>query len=155
LSEQRKRVRASGWLILPIWKWVAAVELSSSPSWDDPSLKGVEVKLRHLSTRLVPAAACLSIGGGALATSIVMASPAAANSPGMPCPGNVAESLVIQGCLPSTDAPPDSLDMRGPDQVPKLDGIPCTGSNTGTCIGLSRLPSADVTQPDTSVRHSP
>ncbi len=112
------------------------------------------MNLRHLSQRLIPAAACLSIAGGAFGAAAAAASPAGANVSDMPCPGNVAESLVIQGCLPSTDPPADSLDMRGPDQVPKLRGIPCTGSNSGTCIGLSRLPSADAAEPDTTVRHS-
>lgn len=111
--------------------------------------------LQHLTKRLVPAAACVGIGAGALGVATAMASPAGADVSDLPCPGNVAESLVIQGCLPGTEPPSDRLDLRGPNQVPEINGIPCTGDDTGTCIGLSRMPSADVPEPDTSVRHSP
>ncbi len=114
------------------------------------------MNLQHLSKRLIPAAACLSIGAGALGRRDRRGLAGGRHrSSDMPCPGNVAESLVIQGCLPGTEPPADSLDMRGPDEVPKVNGIPCTGDDTGTCIGLSQLPSADVPEPDTSVRHSP
>ncbi|RDH74206.1 intersectin-EH binding protein Ibp1 [Mycolicibacterium moriokaense] len=108
---------------------------------------------RLITKQFVPAAACLGfVGFGA---AVAAAGPAQAAVPSLPCPGNVSGSVVVQGCLPSTNASADALEMRGPNQVPKVKGIPCTGSNTGTCIGLSRLPSADAPQPDTSVRHSP
>jgi len=103
---------------------------------------------RRLSVAALMSFACVT--GASLAT----AANAAAQVPDMPCPGNVAESLVIQGCLPSTQPPADELDTRGPNQVPKVHGIPCTGSDTGTCIGLSRLPSAEAPEPDTSVQQS-
>ncbi len=112
------------------------------------------MRLRHRSTHFLPAAALASFIGCAGA-SLATAATAQAQVPDMPCPGNVSESLVIQGCLPSVDPPADGLDLRGPNQVPKVDGIPCTGSNTGTCIGLSRLPSAEAPEPDTTVRQSP
>jgi hypothetical protein len=126
---------------------------SASPPQPTPSLKGVDMNFRLMTKQFVPAAACLGFVG--FAAAVTAAGPAQAATPSLPCPGNVAASVVVQGCLPSTQAPADSLDTRGPNQVPKVRGIPCTGSNIGTCIGLSRLPSPDVPQPDTSVRHSP
>ena len=112
------------------------------------------MNLRISSTRLVPAAALVSFAATTFGLAVATAAEAGAQVPDMPCPGNVSEALVIQGCLPSTNLPNESLDMRGPDEVPKINGIPCTGSNTGTCIGLSRLPSADAPEPDTSVQQS-
>jgi hypothetical protein len=111
------------------------------------------MQIRHIPKHLLSAAAVVGFLG-ASGASLAAAGVAEAQAPDMPCPGNIAESLVIQGCLPSTSPPADELDLRGPDEVPKLYGIPCTGANTGTCIGLSRLPSADAPEPDTSVRNS-
>ena len=110
------------------------------------------MRIQTMSKRYLPAAAlmgALCASGASLAT----AGTAVAQTD-TPCPGNETSSVVVQGCLPSTAPSPDALDQRGPNQVPKIDGIPCTGTNTGTCIGLSRLPSADAPEPDTSVQQS-
>ncbi len=112
------------------------------------------MKRGHMS-KMMPAALFASLAASAAGFAVATAADAGANVSDMPCPGSVTEALVIEGCLPSTDPSADSLDMRGPNQVPEVNGIPCTGSNTGTCIGLSRLPSADAPEPDTSVQHSP
>ncbi len=113
------------------------------------------MKLRHVPRGFTPAAAFLGLVGSAAGLALATSAGAGASVSDAPCPGNVTTSVVVQGCLPSVDAPADAVDQRGPDQVPKIDGIPCTGSNTGTCIGLSRLPSADAPEPDTTVHHSP
>jgi hypothetical protein len=107
---------------------------------------------RVSSHRLVSAAAFLGLISSASGFAVATATVAGADAP---CPGNETQSVVVQGCLPSTQPPADDLDLRGPDEVPTINGIPCTGSNTGTCIGLSRLPSADAPEPDTSVHQSP
>lgn len=58
------------------------------------------------------------------------------------CPNTITGGIYIAGCLPSVNPPASKIDQRGLNQVPLLYGIPCTGSNFGKCIGLSRLPSA-------------
>lgn len=45
--------------------------------------------------------------------------------------------------------------QAGPNQLPKINGIPCDGTNSGTCIGLSRQPNVAVPEPDTNVSQSP
>jgi hypothetical protein len=58
------------------------------------------------------------------------------------CPNSVTGHIFVAGCLPSVNPPPGAVGYRGPDQLATLYGIPCTGSNTNTCIGLSRLQTA-------------
>ncbi|BBX08226.1 hypothetical protein [Mycolicibacterium aichiense] len=79
-----------------------------------------------------------------------------------PCPTSETTQIYFDGCLPSIDSPSPEVNLRGPDQLPEIRGIPCDGSNTGTCIGLSQLPggtpaqpNATADQPDTQVRSSP
>ncbi|MCV7343405.1 hypothetical protein [Mycolicibacterium rhodesiae] len=85
-----------------------------------------------------------------------------ANPIAEPCPVSEVSQIYFDGCLPSIDPPQAQVDRRGPDQLPEIRGIPCDGSNTGTCIGLSQLPggtpaqsNATPAQPDTQVRSSP
>lgn len=61
------------------------------------------------------------------------------------CPQTITGGIYIAGCLPSVRPPVNRVDDRGRDQVPLLYGVPCTGSNIGKCIGLSRLPTATPT----------
>lgn len=56
------------------------------------------------------------------------------------CPNTITGRIYIAGCLPSVNPPASAVSERGTGQVPLLYGIPCTGSNFGKCIGLSRLP---------------
>lgn len=70
-------------------------------------------------------------------------SPVSGDDP-LVCPKTITGGIYIAGCLPSVNPPASTVDIRGPNQVPLLYGIPCTGTNFGKCIGLSRLPSATV-----------
>lgn len=106
---------------------------------------------------LVAAAALPAALGVASATSASPATPLAD-----PCPTNEVTQIYFDGCLPSIDPPQGEVNVRGPDELPEIRGIPCDGSNTGTCIGLSRLPGgtpaqpdSGPAQPDTQVRSSP
>jgi hypothetical protein len=55
------------------------------------------------------------------------------------CPNALTEEIFVAGCLPSVSPPESAVDLRGTGELPTLYGIPCTGSNSGQCIGLSRL----------------
>lgn len=96
--------------------------------------------------------------GFPLAMGVILASPA---TPPVadPCPTNETSQIYFDGCLPSIDPPQAEVNQRGPpNQLPEIRGIPCDGSDSGTCIGLSELPggtAAQPTEPDTQVRSSP
>ena len=55
------------------------------------------------------------------------------------CPNTITGGIYIAGCLPSVNPPVSKVDDRGTDQVATLYGIPCTGTNIGKCLGLSRI----------------
>lgn len=110
-------------------------------------------------TRFIAAA---GMGVGAVAISAASIAPGVRTNIADPCATNDVTQVYFDGCLPSIDAPQAQVNQRGPNQVPEIRGIPCNGSNTGTCIGLSRLPGgpnaqpdATAPQPDTQVRSSP
>ena len=71
------------------------------------------------------------------------------------CAPNEMTQIYFDGCLPSIDAPDSNVEMKGPNQLPEIDGIPCDGTDSGTCIGLSEQPDVSVPEPDTSVSSSP
>ncbi|KDE97740.1 hypothetical protein Y900_002005 [Mycolicibacterium aromaticivorans JS19b1 = JCM 16368] len=94
--------------------------------------------------------------GFPLAMGVILASPATPVAD--PCPTNETSQIYFDGCLPSIDPPQAEVNQRGPNQLPEIRGIPCDGSDSGTCIGLSELPggtAAQPTEPDTQVRSSP
>ena len=76
------------------------------------------------------------------------------------CPGVESNDLYTDICLPDivpnsgNEASPQSV--QGNPSLDEVDGIPCTGDDTGTCIGLSRNQerSPDV-EPTTTINSSP
>lgn len=103
-------------------------------------------------------------GGFALA---VAAAPAVAafavpftalGAPAASCPSGEEEDLYSAACLPHTvpnsptgGSPASPLGtISGNPDLPAVDGIPCTGENTGQCIGLQEDAPASV-QPPTSI----
>ena len=97
-------------------------------------------------------------GGFAVAAAIAVTGPADSadrSTVADPCPTNELTQIYFDGCLPSIDPPPAAVSTRGPNQLPEINGIPCDGTDSGTCIGLSEQPSVSVPQPDTSVSQSP
>ncbi|MCV7254064.1 intersectin-EH binding protein Ibp1 [Mycolicibacterium fluoranthenivorans] len=73
------------------------------------------------------------------------------------CPSGEEEDLYTSECLPHTvpnsPASPFSSIPGNPD-LPAINGIPCTGHNSGQCIGLSE-DATQFQQPQTSVSSSP
>ncbi|KUH84574.1 hypothetical protein AU187_18595 [Mycobacterium sp. IS-1556] len=51
------------------------------------------------------------------------------------CPNAPTHGIWSTNCLPSVDVPPEHVDLRGPNQLPTLDGIPCS---PGECIGRAQ-----------------
>ncbi|MDT5185242.1 MAG: hypothetical protein QOI29_3400 [Mycobacterium sp.] len=111
----------------------------------------------ELSKRLILA------GGFAVAVAVapaisVFAVPIA-SVPLAQCPGGEEEDQFTGVCVPHTV--PNSgaafSSIPGNPELPAVDGIPCTGDNSGQCIGLaeSEAGAAQVQTPDTTVHQSP
>ena len=101
----------------------------------------------ELSRRLILA------GGFAVA---VAAAPAiavftvpSASVPLAQCPGGEEEDLYTGVCVPHTVPNSNATfsSIPGNPNLPAVDGIPCTGANTGECIGLSEEEQAMGPQP--------
>ncbi|WKG02754.1 intersectin-EH binding protein Ibp1 [Mycolicibacterium sp. HK-90] len=62
------------------------------------------------------------------------------------CPNGESEDIYTGACVP--DLVPNSPAFHSaPDQLPQIDGIPCTGANSGECIGLGEEQQAQGPQP--------
>jgi hypothetical protein len=72
------------------------------------------------------------------------------------CPTGESEDTFTTVCVP--DLVPNSPRATAPvGGLPEIDNIPCTGHNSGECIGLAEEQQAEgpVVQPRTSVSSSP
>jgi hypothetical protein len=119
--------------------------------------ESVTMATLELSKRLILA------GGFAVAVAVapaisVFAVPIA-SVPLAQCPGGEEEDQFTGVCVPHTV--PNSgaafSSIPGNPELPAVDGIPCTGDNSGQCIGLaeSEAGAAQVQTPDTTVHQSP
>ncbi len=83
------------------------------------------------------------------------------------CPAGETEDLYTDACIPelSPNVPGGNFPTAAPggitystpgdpNSLPEIDGIPCTGRNSGQCIGLSEDQVPDVT-PHSSLSSSP
>jgi hypothetical protein len=72
------------------------------------------------------------------------------------CPAGEEEDLYTNECLPHTvpNSPsPFTTNAANPD-IPEIDGVPCTGRNSGQCIGLAEDAAPAVT-PESTVGSDP
>jgi hypothetical protein len=99
-------------------------------------------------------------GGCAIA---IAAAPAAAFV-GIPtaaasnCPTGEIEDLYTDICVPEMS--PNVAGRHWPtagegSPLPEVDGIPCTGANTGQCIGLEESQNVPHVEPHSSISSSP
>ena len=109
--------------------------------------ESVTMATLELSRRLILA------GGFAVA---VAAAPAiavftvpSASVPLAQCPGGEEEDLYTGVCVPHTVPNSNATfsSIPGNPNLPAIGGIPCTGANTGECIGLSEEQQAMGPQP--------
>ncbi|BBY26054.1 intersectin-EH binding protein Ibp1 [Mycolicibacterium sediminis] len=101
-------------------------------------------------------------GGFALAVAAApaltaFAVPVNPSAPLADCPGGEEADQFTGACVPHTvpnsGASPFSSIPGNPD-VPAIDGIPCTGGNSGQCIGLAE-DAPQYVPPTSSVESSP
>lgn len=75
------------------------------------------------------------------------------------CPTGESEDLYTTMCTPDLvpNSPSPLSTMPGNQEMPAIDGIPCTGQNSGQCIGLAEDQQAQtpLVEPHTSVSSSP
>jgi hypothetical protein len=113
------------------------------------------MQIRRRTHRLVPAAV---LGGlvASVACGVIANGGGGSTQPvAQTCPSSITEDIFPSGCIPSVKPPPGAVDLRGPGELPTLYGIPCKGNNSGTCIGLSQLPTAMAPRPGVIIRTSP
>ena len=111
----------------------------------------------------LPVRRIILAGGFALAVAAApavaaFAVPAVAPAFGAACPSGEEEDLYTAECLPHTvpnsPAAPFSTPAGNPD-IPEIDGIPCTGRNSGECIGLAEDAPPAGPPPQSTVGSSP
>jgi hypothetical protein len=80
--------------------------------------------------------------------------PAAPATPVAACPAGEEEDLYTSMCVPHTVPSSPFTTPAGNPDIPEIDGIPCTGRNTGQCIGLAEDAPSYV-PPQSTVGSSP
>lgn len=84
--------------------------------------------------------------------------PSTAPSFGAACPGGEEEYLYTGECLPHTVPNSPTLgfstNAANPD-IPEIDGVPCTGRDSGACIGLLEDQPQFAPPPESTIGSSP
>ena len=97
----------------------------------------VEVQVRRL---ILAAGIGLAVVGGPAVAALAMPG-AGVSTPLAACTGGEEEDVYTTTCVPFMvpNSPGDSgftTNAANPD-IPEIDGVPCTGRDSGACIGLS------------------
>lgn len=101
------------------------------------------------------------VGGFAVAVAAVPAIAAVALPSPAPtvgaCPAGEIEDTFTTTCTPEMVPNSPAVGQTSPGGLPEISGIPCTGANSGQCIGLSEEQRAQGPQavPHSSVSSSP
>jgi hypothetical protein len=92
----------------------------------------------ELSIRRLVLAGGFAVAVAAAPTIAVFTVPDAA-APMAQCPSGEEEDLYVGTCVPHTvpNSGASFSSIPGNPNLPAVDGIPCTGANSGQCIGLS------------------
>ena len=73
------------------------------------------------------------------------------------CPGGESEDTFTGECTPDLVPNSPEVGVTSPGGLPEVDSIPCTGGNSGQCIGLSEEQQSEgpMAVPHSSVSSSP
>jgi hypothetical protein len=103
----------------------------------------------------LPAPVGFSVRAGAASlalTLVAVAFPVAAAAPSGTCPPGEVEDLYTGVCMPHVvPNSPQITFGSGPDPLPEVDGIPCTGQNSYECLGLGEEPPTPSPSPTSKV----
>ena len=83
--------------------------------------------------------------------------PAAAGTSVAACPAGESEDTFTLNCAPHLVPNSPEITNTSPGGLPEVSGIPCTGANSGQCIGLAESQQAQgpMPAPHSSVSSSP
>lgn len=73
--------------------------------------------------------------------------PASSPAPQAACPSGESEDTFTTVCVPDIVPNSPQVQQTSPGGLPEVDGIPCTGGNSGQCIGLSESEQGEGPQP--------
>lgn len=109
----------------------------------------------QFSARRLTLAGGFAVAVAAVPAVAAFAVPAAGGAPALAaCPNGESEDIYTGVCVP--DIVPNSPEgQTSPGGLPEINGIPCSGANTGQCIGLSEVQQPPVVMPHSSVSSSP
>lgn len=104
----------------------------------------------QLSARRLILAGSFAVAVAAAPAIAVLAAPTETNAIAQGCPGGEEADQFTGVCVPHTvpnsGSSPFSTSAGNPD-VPMINGIPCTGHNSGECIGLAEEQQASTFTP--------
>lgn len=111
-----------------------------------------------MTTQQISARRLILAGGFALAIAAgpavaAFAAPSVAPSFGASCPNGETEDTYTDACTPDL-VPNSPVVQQNQGGLPSVDGVPCTGGNSGQCIGLSE-DAPQYVPPTSSVGSSP
>jgi hypothetical protein len=110
-----------------------------------------------LATRRLILAGGFAIAVAAAPAVAVVAGPINSAPAIAACPGGESEDTFTGTCTPDLVPNSPEFGQTSPGGLPEVDGIPCTGGNSGQCIGLSEEQQAQgpMPVPHSTVSSSP
>ena len=104
-----------------------------------------------MATLKLPARRLILAGGFAVAIAAAPVAVVAVSTNSAPtiaaCPGGESEDTFTAVCVPDLVPNSPEVGQASPGGLPEIDNIPCTGANTGECIGLSEEQQAQGPMP--------
>jgi hypothetical protein len=115
-----------------------------------------------MATMKLPVRRLILAGGFAVAVAVapavaVVAGPINSAPTIAACPGGESEDTFTGMCTPDLVPNSPEVGQTSPGGLPEVDNIPCTGRNSGQCIGLSEEEQSEgpMAVPHSSVSSSP
>jgi hypothetical protein len=114
-----------------------------------------------MATHRITASRLILAGGFALAalSAPTIVALGASDGTATACPAGESEDLYTTTCTPDLvpNSPSPMSAIPGNPDLPSISGIPCSGNNSGECIGLAEQQQAQtpLVQPHTRVSSSP
>jgi hypothetical protein len=113
----------------------------------------------EISARRLILAGGFAVAVAAAPAIAVVATPAAGPAYAQPCPGGEEGDPFTGVCIPHTvpNSPSVFSSIPGNPDLSQIDGVPCTGANSGKCIGLAEEAQSEGPQavPRSTVGSSP